>query len=164
MSLSVPLTKTDGNNTRTGRMGISYTEPWQRNHWRTIESAYRNSAWFIHYEDDLKRVFFEKYPTLVDMNEALITQLARSMNFEVTLRKTNIWNRHVDDAIDLRNAFDAFTPISPDGFSLFPPYFQNFADRYGFQPNLSIIDLLFNCGPEAKEYLKTLGEKLMKKL
>ncbi|OFY09728.1 MAG: hypothetical protein A2X11_08495 [Bacteroidetes bacterium GWE2_42_24] len=164
MPLSVPVVKTDGNHTRTDRMGIAYTEPWQRNHWRTIEAAYRNSAWFIHYEDDLKHVFFERHQTLVAMNDLLIQQLARSMKLKVALEKTRIWSHSAEVSIDLRGAFEATNPLIPHDPSLFPSYFQNFADRYGFQSNLSVIDLLFNCGPEAGDYLKTLGEKLLKRL
>lgn len=153
MPLSVPVVKTDGNNTRTGRMAVAWSEPWQRNHWRTIESAYRNAAWFIHYESKLKEVFFQRYDSLVEMNTNLVVKLARLMKLDVTIGFTPSWQAFYDDGYDMRQAFKGLTPLPCNSAASFKPYFQCFADRYGFQPNLSILDLLFNCGPDAVDYL-----------
>lgn len=164
MPLSVPVVKTYGNHTLTRDITLAMAEPWQRNHWRTIESAYRNAAWFIHYEAAFRQTFFQPYSTLVDMNSALILKLAGLMKVEVAFDFTTDWKAFYGNALDLRASFNEQEPI--EGFSqvMFKPYFQCFADRYGFQPNLSIIDLLFNCGPESVSYLRNLGAGLLSKL
>lgn len=161
MPLSVPVTKTDGNNTRTGRVAVSYVEPWQRGHWRTFEAAYRNAAWFIHYEEPLKKVFFSRFRSLTEMNDAFITLLARLLKVEVSATPTTSWQENYPGAVDLRRAFKGTGSPAGEDSGLFPVYFQCFAERYGFQPNLSVVDLLFNCGPDSGEYLKTLGSKLL---
>lgn len=164
LSLSVPVVKVDGSHTPTHRVSLCDAEPWRRNHWRTIESAYRNSAWYPHYDVGLATVINQRHDSLWTMNDALINHLARVMKLSINYRKTEEWVAAPQQGLDLRNAFDTRMPAFVDDLAVFPRYFQNFADRYGFQPDLSIIDLLFNCGPDAGDYLRLLGISLLKKL
>lgn len=150
LSLSIPLQKYP-NNTPTENIKISYTEDWQTQHWRSFEAAYRNTAFFEFYEDELKPFFqSSKIENLLEFNsqmeEAVLELLGLKTQKEYTKEYTlqdPDWrillspkNKHLNQA------------------SSFPVYQQVFSDQYGFKPNLSIIDLLFNLGPASVSYLQ----------
>jgi hypothetical protein len=128
---------------------ISYTESWQQQHWRTIESAYRNSPYFIYYADALEPIYQKKHEFLFDFNLALLQfllhsfKISREINFTESFHKVGLEG-------DYRYSIG---PKNKTEESNFTAYSQLFGDKYGFKANLSSIDLLFNVGPYAKEYL-----------
>lgn len=126
---------------------IIYREQWQRQHLRSIETAYRKSAYFEHYMPMLRQLYAQNHKFLVDFNlagmEWLLSQLGISSWAE--------WKGQAVDA-DFRKAFHPKQPLEKT--YAFTPYFQVFNDRMPFQENLSTIDLLFNMGSEARNYLK----------
>lgn len=153
LSLSIPVNKVNGNNTKTKNIQIFYEEKWQQNHWRTIESAYVASPYFLYYKDDLVGFYKVETRDLLAFNMELTQKLSHLIGIETEIKLTTDFELHPKDSLDLRFAI---SPKSTPTTSHFPEYIQVFGDRYGFIPNLSIIDLLFNLGPETKTYLENI--------
>jgi hypothetical protein len=128
---------------------IEYQTPWQRNHWRSITAAYNNSPFFEYYQDLFAPFYNQKYTFLYDYNWDLIQLLFKLLNVKFTiLPLSNGKNSDIEFS-------NITTPISPKKQSLnnYEPYYQVFNDKYGFIPNLSIVDLLFNLGPKSTGYI-----------
>jgi hypothetical protein len=152
-SLTIPVIRVDGNHTKIKDILISYREKWQQVHWRTIVSAYRNTPYFLYYADELESILFSNEERLFDFNLRLTEALLKMLNISVLISITAKYEAiPPGDILDLRGDF---TP-KKNLLSHFPVYMQAFGDRYGFVPGLSIIDLLFNLGPDAGDYLKRL--------
>lgn len=150
MTLSVPIVRRDGNHTTTGRIGISYAEPWNRNHWRAIVTAYSSSPFFLYYRDDIEEALMRHYDNLIDLNDTLTTILLHKLKCPKTINHTTDFVRDVNVNKDYRNRYSYKHPESlPD----IPAYEQVFGDRMAFNGNVSVLDTLFNLGPEAKDYL-----------
>jgi hypothetical protein len=134
-------------------MRIANVENWQKNHWKTIESAYRKSPFFEYYEQDLYSFYStKKYDNLVAFNTELFTKINQLLNLKTVFVFSDKYIESSDFVEDYR------TEISPKNKQLVfnqKQYIQVFGDKLGFQPNLSIIDLLFNEGPNSLNYLKT---------
>jgi hypothetical protein len=132
---------------------LSYAENWQKLQLKSLESAYRASPFFDYYEEDLKPYFqHQEIETLLDWNRQLEASLFELLMLPIELDETTSYEKTAPDFRDL---------ISPKNKPLiqsidFPPYLQVFGDRHGFIPNLSILDVLFNLGPESVPYLKQL--------
>lgn len=129
---------------------ISYEADWQRLHWMSLQTAYRTSAFFEFYEDELVRFYEERYAFLLDYNIAIFDVLTRLLKLDVRWDFTNTYETVHDDMIDLRSCIHPKT-AAVDGD--LKPYYQVFSGRNGFLPDLSIVDLLFNQGPQSKNYL-----------
>ncbi|QHI39000.1 hypothetical protein IMCC3317_44000 [Kordia antarctica] len=124
--------------------------PWQRLHWKSLESAYRTSPYFEYYEDELRPLFEKKYTFLMDLNLETIQSLNDCLQLEVSTTKTTVYQSIVTDIQDFRKL--ANVKKEPDyGFDT---YTQVFEAKHGFIPNLSILDLLFNEGTNALTYLE----------
>ena len=128
---------------------ISYDDPWQKIHWRTITSSYRNSPYFEYFEDTFKPFYETKTETLFEFNFLLLKKILEFLQIETETGFTSDYEAKVsDDTIDLRNSFN------PSERKLnTPKYNQVFGDRFGFIPDLSIVDLLFNKGMKTKKIL-----------
>ncbi len=153
LSLTVPVKKVNGNHTMVRDVAILNDEKWQQKHWRAFSAAYSASPYFLYYADELDRFFTKKYVTLLNFNTELTLALCRICGFEPVLSLTDSFRKNDSGSTDLRTAI---SPKSPPTLSNFPAYTQVFSDRHGFHPNLSIVDLLFNLGPEARTYLEEL--------
>ena len=148
LSLSIPVIHVSDKEIITDKK-ISYAENWQQQHWRTIESAYRNSPYFIYYADALKPFYQKKYQYLFDYNVELLQFLLNSFKIKVELKFTETFDKSAQ-ANDFRYTIHPKNKIEKTGFKT---YSQLFSDKHNFQPNLSTIDLLFNAGPHSKDYL-----------
>jgi len=148
MTLSVPVTRPQGTHTRTADIGISYAERWNVNHWRALEAGYNASPYFLYYRDEIEALLMRRYEKLLDLNEAILQYLLKKIKHSAQYQRSADYLPHPD--IDLRNRFD-YKHTDPN--NIVPPYGQVFADRMPFQPHVSILDLLFNLGPDTKEYL-----------
>lgn len=129
---------------------ISYEFDWQRLHWLSIQTAYRSSAYFEYYEDDFIHFYEAKFDYLLDFNVAQLELLLKSIKLKRAVNFTQEYVAAPADTIDYRNA------IHPKKKSILAnpkEYYQVFSDKNGFYPDLSIIDLLFNQGPQSKSYL-----------
>lgn len=135
-----------------GERKISYDSPWQKIHWRTLTSSYRNSPYFEYFEDDFRFFYETKTETLFDLNLMLLQKILLLLKVEKKPGFSSSYETKLSsDTIDRRNAFD-----DREQNKNFPPYNQVFAERFGFVPDLSIADLLFNKGLESKNYLESL--------
>ncbi|MBT8284427.1 MAG: hypothetical protein HKO75_03520 [Flavobacteriaceae bacterium] len=124
--------------------------PWQRQHWRSLQTAYRSSPFFEYYEDDLAPLFL-KYPVyLLDHNFRCLESISALLNLNLPDKKTDLYHPSPEDIRDMRFLVNAKKAISFDPST----YTQVFTERHGFIPNLSILDLLFNEGPNALNYLQ----------
>ena len=152
LKLIVPLEKWK-NHSLTQEIRISYDENWQLQHWRSIESAYRTSPYFEFYEDDLKPLFFLKESSLLEYNQQVENELKALLQIGT---KHQLTSTYEPSAPDWRKI------IHPKNDEIlekidFPNYIQVFESKFGFIPNLSILDLIFNLGPNSKNYLENIS-------
>ncbi len=150
-SLSIPVIKPFGAKTLSRDVKISYDEPWQQLHWRAIKTAYNSSPFLLYYEDELKLFLKKKHPFLLDLNEAVILLINSLMDWEISFKRTDefVFPNEIPPGEDKRFVL---TPKNTITYNL-PSYIQVFSDQYPFFENLSILDLIFNLGPEAESYL-----------
>lgn len=149
LRLSVPVQKCNGNQSKTSEIEVLYNENWQQNHFRSIESAYNKSPFYYHYRHHIDGFYAKRYELLTELNHASIQLVLTMLKSEKRFSYTTNWLKDSGDYTDLRNKLSDKNRI----FHL-TPYYQVFSDRHQFQPDLSILDLLFNEGPEALHYLK----------
>jgi len=147
LALSIPVVHMSDKEIITDKK-ISHTENWQQQHWRTIESSYRNSPYFIYYADALQPFYQKKYTFLFDYNIELMQFLLQSFKIKTDIKFTESFQKESEN--DLRYSIHPKNKLTEGEFKNYP---QLFSDKHGFQPNLSCIDLLFNEGPYSKEYL-----------
>ena len=135
---------------------IDYKTPWVQQHERAIISAYGMSAYFDYYKDELFAILEAGHERLFDLNLALIRFFIEKTGIKVDLRLTEDYERE-PQMEDLREAIHPTRPNTIlSELDLEKPYFQVFAPKYGFQSDLSIMDLLFNEGPDSILFLKNI--------
>ena len=170
-ALTVPVEKAR----LTRDVRISDHGDWRRNHWNAIVSAYGESPFFEFYQDDLRPFYEQRWEFLYDFNEAIRQVVCDLIDIQPSLSGVGGYG-----GTEVREHL-ASHPISPSNYSRTPvppyprttdyrtainpkhpapdpdfqpkPYYQVYASRYGFQPNLSVLDLLLNMGPESIFYL-----------
>lgn len=152
MNLVVPVIKTNGNNTMTRDIGICYREPWQSHHWKSIMTAYRSSPFFNYYADIFHPLFNLKESSLIRLNEKTRAAILQITGIKVELQLTSNFVRNPDACSDLRSIMKP----THEHETMIPSYPQVFSHLHGFMNNLSILDLIFNMGPESKDYLLAL--------
>jgi hypothetical protein len=148
--LSIPVVKVNGNHTRTRDIRISDHQPWQRIHWRSITTAYNNSPFFLFYQDLLAPCYEKKFTFLVDWNMELLLLMLRIMKVERHISMTSTYEAYPERISDLRLKINQENKIIPGNTQR---YTQVFEPRHGFIAGLSVIDLIFNLGPEANDYI-----------
>lgn len=141
-SLSVPVIKVNGNHTMTKDVVISYKEHWQQIHRRCLESAYKAAPYFDHYYDFLKPIFETRFEKLIELNDAAMQAVLKMLKAQKEIVHTTDYVRFTEK--DYR---EAFSPKKEMDGGLFPKYYQVFSAKYPFEPDLSILDLVFNEGP-----------------
>jgi hypothetical protein len=153
LALSIPVKKNNPK-TKIKDIAIDYDTNWRKMHWKSIESAYRSSAFFEFYADYLAPFYHTKYQFLIDFNHDLMKMLAEQLEIDIHISYTKEYNFPEEfDFDDFRDVIHPKEKINDPDFKV-KEYFQVFSDKHGFISNLSILDLLFNTGPEALEYLK----------
>jgi hypothetical protein len=147
------------NNQPAQDVRISYSEKWQRNHWRAIYSAYRSSPYFSFFEDELRVFYEEEREFLLDYNTGLLETILKILRLKKEILFTSSFEKNPENIIDLREKIHPKISYSYDAAAaqiLVQPYYQTFGTKFGFTPNLSILDLLFNKGKEAVNYLQKI--------
>ncbi len=142
----------------TKDLRISDHNQWRKTHWNALQSAYSESPFFEYYADDIRPFFERKYEFLIDFNEAIRQKICELIDIHPQVEYTTEYvkptvNSQQPTAFsDFREVIHAKHP-QPDADFKPKAYWQVFQHRYGFQPNLSILDLLFCMGPESIFYL-----------
>ncbi|HBR11950.1 WbqC-like protein family protein [Epilithonimonas bovis DSM 19482] len=131
---------------------ISFSEDWQKLHWKSIKTAYQSTPYFEFYEDKLKKIFDEPAKSLIDFNLKALDIILSILKTEKEFELTQEYYKN-PDAEDYRNHFSTKTESD---YSM-PEYYQSFSDKYGFIKDLSILDLLCNIGPESLTYIKNIN-------
>ncbi|HEY6915317.1 MAG TPA: WbqC family protein [Paludibacter sp.] len=147
MALSIPVEKAGKEKMLTRDVRISEHNDWQLQHWRSIESAYNSTPFFEYYKDDLLPFYEKKWIFLWDFNQAIQSKVLELLDIQPEIKLTTEYRLKLDEGVmDLR---ESIHPKKETPFVELKSYYQVFEQRYGFQPNLSIIDLLFNMGNES---------------
>lgn len=126
---------------------------WQRDHWRSLQTAYRTSPFFEFYEDDLAPLYEKPETYLLDFNYRCLETVASALSLELDFSKTTVFTEHPENCEDLRGLIVSKRE-NPENQMRYP---QVFEEKYGFMENLSVLDLLFNEGPNALGYLRNDG-------
>ncbi len=155
LSLSIPVKKPDGNNTKVKDVLIDYDTNWQKNHYRAIISAYRSAPFFEFYFDDFEPFYRKKINYLIDLNLELSHLIAELLGSKAKISLSDHFTKPLPyNSKDYRDSIHPKKDHCPGNDFHFEEYMQVFSERSGFLKNLSIIDLLFNKGQEAGLYLK----------
>ena len=131
---------------------ISDHNNWRRIHWNALMSAYSESPFFDYYADDIHPFFEKKYDFLIDFNEAIRQKVCELMDIHPNVSYTSDFRHQTSDIVDFREVINAKHPQADADFQP-QRYWQVFEGKHGFQANLSVLDLLFNTGPESIFYL-----------
>ena len=156
-TLSFPILHDGGTHKQpVADIRIDYSKPWVLQHKRAIVSAYGMSAYFDYYKDELFAILDSQPEKLLDLNLALLRFFIEKIGLKVDLRLTEDYVKETE-CEDLR---EVIHPKKDNDvlrrLGLEKPYFQVFAQKYGFKSDLSVMDLLFNEGPDSILYLKNL--------
>lgn len=176
-ALTIPVERPSGtplHHTAMKDMRISDHGNWRHVHWNALVAAYSDSAFFEYYADDIRQFYEKRWDYLLDYNEAIYKKMCNLLDVDLNgkrIMRTEQYGTATgktmadgitlcspqggvspDDFADYREVIDPKHPL-PDSTFCPIPYYQVFAHKHGFIPNLSILDLLFNMGPEAILYL-----------
>lgn len=151
--LVVRIARRGGEKMPLHTVGLSYAETWPHQHVHAIRSAYGQSPWALHYIDALEGVLRKRYDRLVDLQLATLQLGMDWLGLRTEVLVADTYIEKLDGLIDLRLAFHPKKPLPPEVGPV-PPYPQVFADRHGFVPRRSLIDLVCNCGPQALRYVR----------
>ena len=150
LDITVPVVKGAKTHTKMKDVRISYDFNWQRLHWLSLESCYRSSAYFEFYEDELSRFYTNKFEFLFDYNLELLEWLNKKLKLNKSFGVTGEYFDDIKPELDFRLIMN---PKKQEDIVNNKSYYQVFEDKHQFLPNLSIVDLLFNQGPQARLYL-----------
>ncbi len=135
---------------------IDYSHQWIARHLNTIKTAYGSAPYFDYFFDVLQSVLKKRIERLFDLNLAIVKEILDFLEIKTQLSFTQEFispsMQQSIDFQDFRNIIDKRHKSQVN----FPPYPQVFEDKFGFVPNLSVIDLIFNLGMEARVYLQSL--------
>ncbi len=152
LSLNIPIQHTGNksNHQKYREVQIENNFAWQKQHWRSLETVYRTSPFFEFYEDDFRPLYEQHFKYLLDFNYKSFELVQECLQIEVPFKKTSEYFLQPEGMINGRSLINAKT-ASP---ATMDPYTQVFQDKFGFLNDLSIVDLLFNEGPNALHYLE----------
>jgi hypothetical protein len=148
----VALSKTEIKDVRISNHG-----KWRTEHWNALQSAYGESPFFEFYEDDIRPFFEDRWEFLLDFNMAITEKMCELLDIHPHIELTSSYQNSLPigegwGGADFRTVIHPKHPQEDSDFSP-KPYYQVYKERFGFLPNLSILDLLFNMGNEAVFYL-----------
>ncbi|WP_107040087.1 WbqC family protein [Brumimicrobium mesophilum] len=147
MYLSVPVMRPNGSKSKVGDIKISHDTNWRKDHWKALQSSYQHAPYFFYYGPQIKELIYQEEETLHLFNLKILKQLLDWLDLEIEISLSNEYS--IPDGPE-----DSRIKLDKKQFSI-PQhrYFQVFSDKYPFYPNLSIIDLIMNEGPIARNYI-----------
>lgn len=143
--LSIPKERKSSDKTLITDIKISNTQNWQKLHWQSLISSYNSSPFFEYYKDNLEEFYLNPQLNLFDFNVKLTETILSFLQTKKQIKFTSEFSDNFD-GFDLRN--HTFKNNNME------KYEQVFADKIEFQSDLSVVDLLFNLGPETTSYLQ----------
>ena len=152
--LTLPVVRNGAAHTAVRDIRLSDHGNWQHLHWTALTSAYESSPFFEYYADDFRPLYEQHFDFLVDFNEALRQTVLTLLDLDKNIMTSNEYVTPMPEMTDLRSVISPKVSLEADAAFRPEPYYQVFKDRTGFIPNLSIVDLLFNMGPESRMVLK----------
>lgn len=139
------------------KTAIDYSQKWQNNHWRTIESAYRNAPFFEFYEQELRTILYQKHDSLFNLNYQSLSFCLRALGLSVSLSASVTYADSAEsNTVNLRDQITAKKPYLDRTFYQPVPYYQVFGSA--FAANLSAIDLLFCMGPQSLQIIRASAQ------
>jgi hypothetical protein len=147
--LNIPIKHSKEAHQKTKDVRLETAFDWQKQHFKSLEAAYRTSPFFEYFEDDIAPIFQKKHTFLMDLNLETMSVVSKCLGLEFDYNETEEYFREVTDKIDLRGLINGKKDTI-----VFEPYTQVFVEKHGYLNNLSILDLLFNEGRYALDYLK----------
>ena len=149
--LNIPVKHSKESHQKTKEIQIETDSDWQKQHFKSLEAAYRSSPFFEFFEDDLRPIFEKKHNFLLDLNFETLEILSKCLRMKLEYTATTEYFHEVEP-----NEYKDFRALvnGKKDSSSFESYTQVFDDKYGFINNLSVLDLLFNEGKYALDYLK----------
>jgi len=151
-ALTVPVVR--GETSLIKDIRISDHGNWRHLHWNALQSAYGESPFFEYYQDDIRPFFEQRWTYLLDFNETIRSKMCELIDIQPKVSYTESYIREQDlkSLQDFREAINPKHPL-PDTDFIARPYYQVYQQKHGFLPNLSVLDLLFNMGPESVLWL-----------
>lgn len=150
LALNVPVHFSQKKRQLYAEVKIANDEKWQSTHWKSLESAYKTSPYFEFYQDDIRPIFEEKHEYIMSLNTKCFEILLECLQVQIPYQPSKDFEKETshDDYRPLINARKELElPLEP--------YTQVFSSKHGFLSNLSILDLLFNEGPNSLNYLES---------
>ncbi len=147
--LNIPVKHAPNPHQKTRDVRIENDFDWQKQHFKSLEAAYRSSPFFEYFEDELRPIFHKKHTFLMDLNLESMELISRFFRNKFEFSKTVEYFTKTENGVDYR-----FLANGKKDASKFETYPQVFADKHGFINNLSVLDLIFNEGKFALDYLK----------
>jgi hypothetical protein len=128
---------------------IDYSKRWQQVHLRAISASYSASPYFQFYFENIEKIINKNFEFLIDLNLELTESVLKMLKIKTKLTYSTNFKPVSEDENDFRYK------ISPKKETQFfvREYIQVFNNDNKFVHGLSIIDLIFNMGPEASGYL-----------
>jgi len=156
--LNLPVMKEASYKVLTRDIRIDYSTMWQNVHRKSVEAAYRHSPYFEFYSDEIMQFYFMKPSFLLDYNLKLQETVMKLIGIDSEIRLTDHYLHKKDNSIsDFREVIHPKKKFrTNESNNIIKEYTQVFSQKHSFLPNLSIIDLIFNKGPESYMYLKAV--------
>jgi len=162
LPLSIPVVKATNKKMLTKDVKITYETNWQKLHWKGIEAAYKSSPFYEYYIDDFERFFTQKWDYLLEYNNEIQKEIFGILEIEPNIEFTDDFiNFGTSEFVDFREIIHpkASKSVKDNAFTA-NQYTQVFGNKFGFIENLSILDLIFNLGPDSLNYLESSITKL----
>lgn len=154
LSLSIPIIRQKDESNNICNIKIDYSTNWQRLHVNAITSAYGKSPFFSYYSDILLQAIEQKTVLLTDFNLNIINIILNLFKERKKILKTESFIKtYPKEILDLRYVIHPKISVCKEAV-IDKKYIQTFCDRFEFIQNLSILDLIFNIGPDSVNYLK----------
>ena len=147
--LNIPVKHSNQTHQKTKDIRLETAFDWQKQHFKSLEAAYRSSPFFEYFEDAILPIFQSKHTFLMDLNFMTIDIVWNCLNMKPDFGKTIEYFKDAEGSSDYRHLANG-----KKDFSNFESYTQVFGEKHNFINNLSILDLLFNEGRYAMDYLR----------